>query len=110
MADGSSLLYGIVAWPTMDQMVQALRSAGLSVTTGRYAITINDCEHFGFEEYGGDLGEPRIDADANSVERMLTDALLVSAALKKAEIDHRFEIYDNDDELRHLIVNGSLNT
>lgn len=85
-------------WPTKDQMAGILRAAGLSVTVGAYSIRINDCEHFVLQEYGGDLGDPSIDADAASLVAMLNDAGRVSAALAAADIRHRFEMYGNGDE------------
>ena len=71
-------------------MVQIMVNAGLSNTEGRYSIRIKDCEHFGFQEYGGDLGDPVIEADASSLEKMLDDAGRVSAGLTAAKVRHRF--------------------
>ncbi len=93
-------LYGqIDGWPTKDRLASLLASAGFSVAIGRYSIRLNDCEHFVFQEYGGDLGEPRIDADASSLEKMLADAGRVSCALASADIRHRFELCDIREEL-----------
>lgn len=80
-------------------MAAILRSAGVAVTVGRYSIRVDDCNHFVFQEYGGDLGDPCLDADADALDEMLRDAGLVSAALAAAEIQHRFEVYDNSDEM-----------
>ncbi|MBT5018250.1 hypothetical protein OAF98_05130 [Planctomicrobium sp.] len=86
-------------WPRKTEMVQLLQAAGFSIDVGRYSIRINDCEHFVFQEYGGDLGEPQIDADASSLEKMLVDAGRVSTALISADIRHRFELYDELNEM-----------
>lgn len=87
-------------WPTKDQLAAILRKAGLSVRVGRYSVRIDDCAHFVFEEYGGDLGNPQIDADADSIEDLVRDGRLVSDALARAGLRHRFEIYDDADPAR----------
>ena len=93
--DASAILYGELSdWPTKDRMAGILEQAGLRITLGRYAIRVEDCSHFVFEEYGGDLGPPRIDADAGSVEALNRDASRVSIALGRAGVRHRFELYD----------------
>lgn len=74
-------------------MAAILRDAGLHLYVGKYSIRVEDCSHFVFQQYGGDLGDPVIDADADSVEEMLRDATLVSRALANADVAHRFEIY-----------------
>lgn len=82
----------IAEWPSMDRM---LSNGGLRVQVGRYSLRIEDCEHFVFQQYGGDLGDPVIDADADSVAEMMQGARLVSNALSQAGVRHRFEIYDD---------------
>ena len=104
MEDLSSGLYGSIDnWPSMGEMIRILEEAGLHVSAGKFSITVNDCSHFKFQEYGGDLGEPQIEADADNVEEMIKDAMLVSNALKKANIKHSFEIYDQNEELAKTI-------
>lgn len=98
MNKGILLSGEIDRWPSKTEMVQVMENAGLSIIEGRYSIRIKDCEHFGFQEYGGDLGDPVIEADASSLEKMLDDASRVSAALTAAKIRHRFELYDEDDD------------
>ena len=83
----------------MDYLAAILRAAGLRVQVGRYSVRVQDCAHFVFQEYGGDLGDPTIEADADSVEDMMIEGRLVSDALARAGIRHRFEIYDDRDEL-----------
>ena len=82
-------------WPTKARMAEMLREAGLRISVGHYSIRVEDCSHFVFQEYGGDLGDPVIDADADSVADMLQEGKLVSNALARAGIRHRFEIYDH---------------
>jgi hypothetical protein len=89
----------LAAWPSIHRMAAILQDAGLDVQLGRYSIRILDCSHFVFHEYGGDLGEPVIDADADTLEELTRDARLVSDALTRAEIRHRFEIYAAADAL-----------
>lgn len=51
------------------------------------------------QEYGGDFGAPCFDADADTLARMLDDSRRVSAALTAEDIRHRFELYNDGDEL-----------
>ncbi len=85
---------GLSAWPEKQQMAAILRAAGLDLYVGPYSIRIEDCSHFVFQHYGGDISEPCVEADADSLEQMMRDAKLVSDALARAGIRHRFEIYD----------------
>lgn len=89
----------IDGWPSKAEMTSLMQSAGFSVYVGRYSIRLQDCEHFVIDQYGGDLGDPQFDADASSLERMLDDGVRVSAALASADIRHRFELYNECDEL-----------
>lgn len=86
-------------WPSKDRMAAILRSAGLNLYVGKYAIRIEDCSDFVFQEYGGDLGEPSIDAAADTLEQITRDGSLVSDALARAGIKHRFEIYSEEGAL-----------
>ncbi|GAA4467204.1 hypothetical protein [Novipirellula rosea] len=86
-------------WPSKTEMARLMESAGFSVYVGRYSIRLQDCEHFVFQEYGGDLGDPQFDADASSLEKMLDDGGRVSAALASADVRHRFELYNDSDEM-----------
>jgi hypothetical protein len=95
MTDTSATLSGALArWPDKQEMAAILRRAGLNISVGVYSVSVNDCNHFVFQQYGGDLGEPAIDADAESATDMLHDGKLVSDALSMEGIRHRFEIYD----------------
>lgn len=85
------------AWPTREQIATLLRAAGLRVTVSRYSVRMDDCSHFVFQHYGGDLGQPIIDADGESLADLLREAGLVSAALARADLVHRFELYDDSD-------------
>lgn len=100
MIDTTAVLFGTCApWPSRDDLVVALQRAGLKVGIGRYAVRIEDCQHFSFEHYGGDLGDPSISADAETPERMISDGQRVSSALATAGVRHRFEIYDAEEKL-----------
>ncbi len=100
MEDTSHHIAGELAtWPDKDRMATLLRNAGLKVHVGRYSVRVEDCSHFVFQEYGGDIGEPSIDADAGSLDEMMRDAKLVSDALGRAGIRHRFELYDEGNEM-----------
>jgi hypothetical protein len=82
-------------------METILRGAGLRIQAGQYSLRVQDCSHFVFQEYGGDLGDPTIDADADTLAEMICESRLVSEALSRAGIKHRFEIYD-DSNRDHL--------
>lgn len=99
MDSSVSLCGELESWPSKARMARLLASAGFSVVVGRYSIRLADCEHFVLQEYGGDLGEPQFDADASTLGRMLDDAGRVSRALAAADLRHRFELYDGNDEL-----------
>ncbi len=86
-------------WPSKDHLASALRAAGLRVYVGQYCVRIEDCSHFVFQQYGGDICEPSIEADADSPEAMVKDAKLVSDALERNGIKHRFDIYDGKNQL-----------
>jgi hypothetical protein len=84
-------------WPDKEEMAAILRAAGLAVTVGRYSIRVKDC--FSFQEYGGDLSNPRVEADAESLEAIMSEGKIVSDALARAGIRHRFELYNNAGQL-----------
>lgn len=98
--DNSVTIAGELAeWPDKMELASILRAGGLNVTVGRYSIRVNDISHFVFQEYGGDFGDPQIDAEADSLEIMLREGGMVSKVLAGAGIKHRFEIYDTEDNL-----------
>lgn len=86
-------------WPSKSAMADLLRGAGFSLEVGTFSIRLNDCEHFVFQEYGGDIGHPTIDADGSSLEAMLNDGHRVSAALASSGIRHRFTIYNSAGDM-----------
>jgi hypothetical protein len=89
----------LAVWPTKDRMAAILRDAGLRVQVGRYSVRVPDCANFVFQQFGGDLGDPMVDADAETVEDIMREARLVSEALACAGVRHRFEIYDDRNAL-----------
>ena len=93
----------IRGWPSKERMADILRAAGLRVTVGQFSVRIQDQAHFVFQQYGGDLGEPSIEADADSVEELHRLGRLVSDSLAKAGIIHRFEIYDEQDRFVEVL-------
>ena len=86
-------------WPNKNQLCQILESADLTLNVGKYAIRITDFDHFVFRELGGDLSPPCITADAESADELIRQSSIVSEALSIAEVRHRFEVYDGNDEL-----------
>lgn len=85
-------------WPSKAGMAAILRAAGLTVAVGTYSVHVVGGSRFIFQEYGGDLGDPVIDADSESVSGLLATATLVSEALGCAQVVHRFELYDDDSD------------
>lgn len=105
--DTSAIISGELAkWPSKARMANVLRDAGLNIYVGRYSIRVEDCAHFVFQEYGGDLGDPCIDAQADCVNTMMREGKLVSMALSKARLVHRFEVYDYQDEMVGYLNHG----
>ena len=80
-------------------MAAILRGAGLRVYVGRCSVRVEDCSYYVFQEYGGDLGDPSIDADTDTVEELTREGRLVSEALARAGVRHRFGIYDDQGKL-----------
>lgn len=104
MSDMTAVLSGQCSpWPSKEALLHHLRNGGLRVSEGRYSVRVEECEHFVFQHLGGDITDPTIDADAESSERLYRDACLVSSALTKAGIKHRFEVYDSNDSLVHYL-------
>ena len=100
MTDTTAVLYGELSpWPSKEDLANLLCSNGLNIYVGTYSLRLENFEHFIFQEYGGDLGEPQIDADASSTAEMVVNAKTVSKILAGAGIKHRFEIYDHSDSL-----------
>jgi hypothetical protein len=95
MTESSAFIAGELGHPipSMQRMASILREAGLQIQVGRYSIRVEDCSHFTFQEYRGDLGDPVVDADADTIDEMIRDAKLISGALSNAGIKHRFEVY-----------------
>jgi hypothetical protein len=68
---GARLAGELAAWPSKEGMADILGAAGFAVTVGRYSIRVEGHSRFKFQEYGGDLGDPVIDADAGSVAELV---------------------------------------
>lgn len=98
--DNSVNIAGELAeWPGKSELAKILRTGGLDITEGEYSIFVNDCSYFVFQEFGGDLGDPQIEAEADSLEIMLREGGMVSKVLAGAGIKHRFEIFDTEDNM-----------
>jgi len=97
--DYATLAGQLLTWPSKNTLAGVLLAAGLRIKVGRYSIRIEECENFAFQQLDGDRGDPCIVADAETVEKMIVDAHLVSRALGDAGIKHRFEVYDTGDDL-----------
>lgn len=95
-------------WPTKERLASVLRDGGLEVYVGSYSVRLLNSSDFtfSFEQYGGDICEPTISADAENAPAMIRGGKLVSAALAAAGIRHRFEIYDWNDVLVEYLHHG----
>jgi hypothetical protein len=96
----------LAPWPSRDALAELLRAAGLQVTVGQHSLRVADCAHFVFQDFGQPTGEPTLDADAPDLAAMLRDAGRVSAALAEAGVRHRFELYDEADQLVGYLHHG----
>ena len=81
---------------TPATLASVMTTHGLDVLHNRYSVRIKNCSHFKFDLFGEAVS---IDADADSSNKMINDAQLVSSALTRAGIRHRFEVYGPRDEL-----------
>ena len=99
MDDGIFLSGCVEPWPSKSEMARIMRSAGFDVYVGQYSVRLRDCEHFVFQTYGGDICDPSIDADGSNLETMARDAQRVSDALTANNVRHRFELYNDADEM-----------
>ncbi|MEH6417069.1 hypothetical protein [Pseudomonas sp. CGJS7] len=85
-------------WPSKQDMRRLLSAHGLEVTEGDYALNVwIEGRRFRFQLYGGDIGEPEVEADDHDWRRLLADAEHVSAALTAAGLSHRFEVWEKGD-------------
>lgn len=109
MTEDSAVLAGELArWPSKDEMASILRAAGLMIDVGRFSIRVLNCSDFAFQEYGGDIGEPSIEAGAVSPDALMREARVVSDVLARANLKHRFEIYSWDERTGHYELRGYL--
>ena len=83
----------------MQEMASLLRSGGVAVTEGRYSLRLTDFDHFVLQQYGGDIGDPHIDFEHYSLDEMLRDAGRISTIFTNADLRHRFEIYNDSEEM-----------
>ncbi len=103
MSNDTSTVHGeLRPWPSKERLAEILREGGLEVRVSDYSVRVVNCDHFVFQEYGGDRGEPQLNADAVSPAAMLRDAHLVSNALAAAQVVHRFEIFDGKESVGYL--------
>lgn len=86
----------LTPWPSKNSLAEILRSAGLTVTVGRYSVRVEGRSRFKFQEYGGDLGPPVIVADDECMSELIATAQMVSQAFARAGVVHRFELYEDD--------------
>jgi hypothetical protein len=97
MSDGAHAYGDLSPWPTKERLAEILRDAGLKVYVGKYSVRVDQFSHFSFEHYGSDLGDPVLEADAESVSEILQNVNTISRALTAAGIVHRFEVYDESN-------------
>ncbi|MES2571979.1 MAG: hypothetical protein V4710_18235 [Verrucomicrobiota bacterium] len=94
-------------WPDMRRMASLLQAADLHLSIGQYSIRLDNFSHFIFREFGGDLGDPQIEADADDVQTLAAEAKRVSEIFSDAGLIHRFEIYQHGtDVMTHYFHYG----
>ena len=86
-------------WPTKEGMASLLNASGIQANFGAYSVRLLECCGITFECYGGDLGNPQIQAHPASAEELINAANRVSRALSAAGVRHRFEIYNATEKL-----------
>ena len=90
-----------------EKMAQALRREGIRVSVGHYALRLSDFDRFSFEQYGGDLGDPMIQFESTNVEKLIAAVIKISEALKRADIAHYLEVFDEiDDDIFQIEYNA----
>ncbi|WP_375186157.1 hypothetical protein [Pseudooceanicola sp.] len=95
----SHLAAEIIKWPSKAELVLMFEADGYAVTEGRYSVRLKDFDHFAFRELGGDISQGCITADHTSTEELIAFSTRVSKTLSKAGVKHRFEIYNEKEEL-----------
>ena len=88
---------GIDLWPSKRQMIKILEENNYNIDVGKYAIRIESNSEMAFQAYGGDLGDPQFEAENESRELLEEDIKTLSAVLKKYDIKHCFEIYEQNE-------------
>lgn len=89
----------LAPWPSREALAELLGVAGLRVTVGQHSLRVADCTHFVFQDFGRPTGDPTVDADGPDLATLSKEAAQVSAALAQADVRHRFELYDERDEM-----------
>lgn len=97
--NSSATLYGIVPSAlSIAELRSLLARCGLTPSTDdTHHVSVKECSYFVFRQT--DRKEFLVSGDADTLEEMLTDARLVSGALSKSQVHHRFEVYDESDNL-----------
>ena len=92
-------IYGeLKPWPSKHDLANILSAGGLDLYIGKYSIRINDFACFKFQNYGGDICEPTLEAWAETMDDLLKAAITVSELLTNAHVKHRFEVYHSKNE------------
>ena len=110
MTNNFATVWGECApWPLKADLVRYLRDGGLDVLEDDYSLRIEGRSDFVIKLCCGECGDKTmIDANSDSPEVLLHETRLVSFALAAADIKHRLEVYDsNDDLLAYLHHNWS---
>jgi hypothetical protein len=87
-------------WPSKEHMRRILGDAGLKVDMRRYSIRVEDGAHISFEHYGGDFGDPTVEAHGGSEAEVLRGLQRICDALTSASVVHSFTVYDENENPR----------
>ena len=97
--DTSATVVGVL--PSVSSVAEVrklLEACGLTPSTGdTHHVSVRECSYFVFRETG--KNEFLLGGDAESLEQMLKETELVSAALVRNKVPHSFEVYDSTDNL-----------
>ena len=88
----------LISDKTVSELRQFLADTGLTPSDGR-SDYIRVAECFSFEFRRGFDHEYQIVGDADTLDRLLEDVTMVSTRLAENQMEHCFEVYDDQGEV-----------
>jgi hypothetical protein len=97
--ESSALLSATIEnWPSKNELAAWLNEVGIETLMGEHAIRIAACSSFVFRDFDG-AESPSLTGDHESVETLRYITEKVSDVLKRKDVRHRFEVYDDSGAL-----------